>query len=76
MAIYFQKGKLNINSNDFQLPKFEKNLRKITKFLYMVQVGSEKYRRIFKLFFLSYLACGQIWLNFPMDDCHFVTSQN
>jgi hypothetical protein len=60
----------------FNCQNLKKNLRKITKFLYMVQVGNEKYRRMFKLFFLSYLACGQIWLNLPMDDCHFAISQN
>jgi hypothetical protein len=60
MAIYFQKAKLNINSSDFQSPKFENNFLKTTKFLYMVQVGSEKYRRMFILFFLSYLACQNL----------------
>jgi hypothetical protein len=46
------------------------------KNLYMVQIDSEKYIRMLKLFFLSYLTCGQIWLNLPMDDYHFVTSQD
>jgi len=37
----------------------------------MVQVGSQKYRRMSRFFSFSYLSCGQIWLNLSKDDCHF-----
>jgi hypothetical protein len=37
----------------------------------VVQVGSQKYRRVLKEKLLSYLACNQNWLNISMDDCHF-----
>ncbi len=42
----------------------------IVRFLYMVQVCSQKYKLRFKKLF-SYLACGQIWLNLHVDHCHF-----
>ncbi len=41
------------------------------RLLYMVQVGSQQYRKMCKSFSFSYLSCGQIWLNLPKDDCHF-----
>jgi hypothetical protein len=37
----------------------------------MVQVGSQKYRRMSNFFSFSYLSWDQIWLNLPHDDCHF-----
>jgi hypothetical protein len=44
---------------------FLKNiLLKISRFQHIVEVGSEKYIRAFKLFFLSYLFNSQISLGF------------
>jgi hypothetical protein len=37
----------------------------------MVQIGKQKYRRMFLKNLLSYLACGQNWLNLPVDHHHF-----
>jgi hypothetical protein len=55
LAIYSQIEKLQVlKSNafgDFQEPKFDQILRKITRFLCMVQVGSQKYRKMFKFFY-------------------------
>jgi len=51
------------------LPKFDQILRKFARLVYMVQVGSQKYRSmVFFFFLLSYLACSQIWVNWLMDD--------
>jgi hypothetical protein len=32
---------------DFEQPEFNQNLRKLVRFLFMVEVDSKKYRRIF-----------------------------
>jgi hypothetical protein len=40
-------------------------------YLYMVQVSSQKYKRMFLRNLLSYLAFSQIWLNLPVDHSHF-----
>jgi len=40
-----------VNFGIFHLPKFEKDLREDAGFLYMVQVGSQKYRWIISLIF-------------------------
>jgi hypothetical protein len=58
---------------DFQKPEFDQNLRNFARFfLYMFQVCSQKYRRIFKKILLSYIASRKIWLNLPiMDHRHF-----
>jgi hypothetical protein len=56
-------------------PKFARFRKKksfqIARFLCLVPVGSQEYRRIpvfFFFFLLSYLFCSQIWLNHLMDD--------
>jgi hypothetical protein len=53
-AIYSQNVTLKIKSakimfllGDFLQPEFKQNLRKNFKFLYRVQVDSQKYKRIF-----------------------------
>jgi hypothetical protein len=38
----------------------------------MVQESSQKYRSMFKHFLLSYLVCGQIWLNLPMNGFAYI----
>ncbi len=48
-------------------PKFPKG---IAIYLQMVQVGSQKYRTLFKFFSLSYFVDSQIFLNRFMDDDH------
>jgi hypothetical protein len=34
----------------------------------MVPVGSQKHRMLFLKHYFHYLACGQVWLNLPVDD--------
>ncbi len=47
----------------------------ITRFLCMVQVGSQKYRRMIKdLFFKCGYGIYQIWLNLPKANQHFFYS--
>jgi hypothetical protein len=50
---------------DFQLPEFDKNLRKKNHEieLYMVQVGSQKYKRIILKFSFHILLLAKFWLN-------------
>jgi len=53
-----------------EIAKMQSEIPKIleaARFLYMVQVGSQIYIRIFFPFFVS----SQIWLNRLMDDCQF-----
>jgi hypothetical protein len=77
LAIYSQKEKLKIKSVKlefflrFSIARTRQNNKKLPRLLYMVQVGSQKYRRMSKFFSFLYLSCGQIWLNLPKDDCHF-----
>jgi len=45
----------------------------ITKFLHLIWVNSQKYKKMFKMFLFSCLVYGnQILLNFHMEDYHFV----
>jgi hypothetical protein len=37
----------------------------------VVQVGSQKYRRMFLKILLSHLSCSQIWLNLLVDRHHY-----
>jgi hypothetical protein len=43
---------------------------------YMVQVSSQKYRRIFLQKVFSDLACSQIWLHLPVNHHHFGYNTN
>jgi hypothetical protein len=40
---------------DFQQPEFKKRKRKVARFLYMVGIGSQNYRRMFVSFNFFYL---------------------
>jgi hypothetical protein len=54
--------------------RFKFNIKKVTRFLYMVQEASQKYRRMFFFFgknLFSYLVCSQTWLNLPTDHPQF-----
>jgi hypothetical protein len=43
----------------------------MAKFLYMVQVGSQDYIRMYNFFFpFHILLIDPIWLNWFMDNCH------
>jgi len=69
------------NSMIFFESKFWKKfmkIYKITRFLYMVQVRSQKYKGKYIYFFLSYFVNSQIWLNQVMDDRHigYITKLN
>jgi len=60
-----------------KLPKCKNNFQKIleaARLLYVVQVGSQIYIRIFFPFFVS----SQIWLNWLVDDCqlNYITKFN
>jgi hypothetical protein len=45
----------------------------ITKFLHLIRVNSQKYKKMLKRFLFSYLVYGnQILLNLHMEDYHFV----
>jgi hypothetical protein len=57
---------------DFQFSELNKKREFFfAKFLYLVQVGSQNYKRIFNLKKLSYLICNQIWLNLLIVHHHF-----
>jgi len=51
---------------NFQKLKGEK-IKKLLGFLYMVQVGGQKHRMMFKLFYFHISFYGQTWLNLAMD---------
>ncbi len=54
------------NSSDFEKKAFT-----ITRFLLLVPIGSQKYRKILIFsYFHKILTCGQIWLNHFQDDSH------
>jgi hypothetical protein len=56
----------------FQWFKFEQNLRKIVRFLYLVQVYiATNIEGCFKKFTSICFFCSQIWLNLPMNHHHF-----
>jgi hypothetical protein len=65
--------KIEKNGNlwDFQSQQFRKDLRKLARFIYLIQVGSQKYggMLIFQNFHVWFIAI--IWLNLPMVDCQF-----
>jgi len=45
-----QRVKFNFkNEETYVIPRIWKDLRKIARFVYLVQIGSQKYRRIFFL---------------------------
>jgi hypothetical protein len=50
------------------LPKSRKFSKKFARFLYLVQVGSQKYVRM--LIFSHILLIAKIWLNWLIDDPH------
>jgi hypothetical protein len=74
LKLYIKK--LNVlKSSSFkkiQWPKLDHNLWKIARFLCMIQVCTQKYRRIFLNTFLSYLSCRQNWLHLHVGHHHFV----
>ncbi len=73
LAIHCQKAVLKLKSAilkcllRFSIARIRSN---IVRFLYMVQVCSQKYEIKYKKLF-SYFACSQIWLNLHVDHCHF-----
>jgi hypothetical protein len=52
---------------NFQKLKGEQ-IKKLVRFLHMVQVGGQKHRMMFKLFYFHISFYGQTWLNLAMDD--------
>ncbi len=72
--IYFRVGKKLLFIDFFNYPNSKKILEKasLPESIYpMWQSGSQKYRRMLELFFTFIFSYCQIWLNLPMDDCHF-----
>jgi hypothetical protein len=56
----------------FSIARIQPNFKEtLSDILYMLQVGSQKIHKDVQQILLSYLACSHIWLNLPMDDCHF-----
>jgi len=56
----------------YVIPRIWKDLTKIARFVYLVQIGSQKYRRIFFFFWIAYPVYSQIWLYYlPRVDDHF-----
>jgi hypothetical protein len=61
----------------FLTAKFDQNLRKTSRFLFMLRVYSQKYKRNILKNLLLYSTCSQMWLKLPLDHGHFVyRSQN
>jgi hypothetical protein len=53
-----------------QIRQISKKNLQIARFLLLVPVGSQKYRKDFILSYLHISTCGQIWLNHFPDDSH------
>jgi len=51
-------------------PDFEKIILPIAKFLLLVLVSSQKYRKILFFSYFHISTCGPIWLNHFTDDSH------
>jgi len=51
--------------------KFDQNLRKLPDFYSWFNKVAKNIEGCFRIFTFIYLACSQIWLHPPMDDCHF-----
>jgi hypothetical protein len=54
----------------FQLPKFERFIFLIARFLYIVQIGIQKYSQKLNYFIFKFQLQPN-WLNLPMIDHHF-----
>jgi len=57
---------------NFQKLKGEQ-IKKLIRFVYMVQVGGQKHRMMFKLFYFHISFYGQTWLNLAMDGSQLTT---
>jgi hypothetical protein len=76
---YILKNKSVLKSSFFFFSKdlfstdriFGQNLAKIARFLFMVQVDSQKCRSCVLRNLLSYLACSKIWLDVLVGHRHF-----
>jgi hypothetical protein len=55
----------------FSIAKIHRNSRKISRFLQMVQVCSQKYRKMYRIFTFIFLAYSQICLIFLVNHHHF-----
>ncbi len=63
-------GRIFHEKNGPSSSDFEKKILPITRFLLLVPVGSQKYRKIFIFSYFHISTCGQIWLNHFQDDSH------
>jgi hypothetical protein len=61
--------------NSPKIRKISRKLERFARFPYLVQVGSQKYGKVFKFSFHIFVN-NQIWLNQLIDDYHFGPSQN
>jgi len=74
--IPFLKNMISTFMKDFpflkmaQIRQISKFFFTITRFLLLVPIGSQKYRKILVFSYFHISTCGQIWLNHFQDDNH------
>ncbi len=62
--IWFQPiGRIFHEKNGPNSPDFEKKILPIARFLLLVPIGSQKYKKILIFSYFHISTCGQIWLN-------------
>jgi hypothetical protein len=69
--IWFRpKEGFSMKKNCPNSPDFETKLLSIARFLFLVPVSSQKYRKILIFSYIHISTCQQIWLNHFRDDNH------